>query len=231
MTQPGVYFTLTAPFVKIIGLYSNATESPGLISSEQGRYAPYGVTDDQLDFLRGQLQEAKKARDDGDTRAVLVAVHHPPYSADSEHGGSPGMVADLDAAARDADFLPDAFLSGHAHIYERFTRTAGGRHIPYLVAGTGGYYNLYPLRLHQGGRRAHVPQRGRDAQGNPSDVRLENYADMRWGYLRLTVSEGLLSGEFFAVPRSGERTEPVERLDAFALDLKAHQLVPFPSEG
>jgi hypothetical protein len=41
----------------------------------------------------------------------------------------------------------------------------------------------------------------------------------------------LLSGEFFAVPRSGERTEPVERLDAFALDLKTHQLVAFRADG
>ena len=34
MTQPGVYFTLDAPFVRIIGLFSNALEDPGLISSQ-----------------------------------------------------------------------------------------------------------------------------------------------------------------------------------------------------
>ncbi len=32
MTQPGVYFTLDAPFVSIIGLYSNVLEHPGVIS-------------------------------------------------------------------------------------------------------------------------------------------------------------------------------------------------------
>ena len=33
MTQPGVYFTLDAPFVRIIGLFSNALEDPGVISN------------------------------------------------------------------------------------------------------------------------------------------------------------------------------------------------------
>jgi hypothetical protein len=38
MTQPGVYFTLDAPFVRIIGLFSNALEDPGVISSEKGKW-------------------------------------------------------------------------------------------------------------------------------------------------------------------------------------------------
>src|SRR6266404_8371411 len=33
MTQPGIYFTLDAPFVRIIGLFSNALEDPGVISN------------------------------------------------------------------------------------------------------------------------------------------------------------------------------------------------------
>jgi Calcineurin-like phosphoesterase len=33
ITQPAVYFTLDAPFVTIIGLYSNVLEDPGVISS------------------------------------------------------------------------------------------------------------------------------------------------------------------------------------------------------
>ena len=31
MTQPGVYFTLDAPFVSIIGLYTNVLEGPGVL--------------------------------------------------------------------------------------------------------------------------------------------------------------------------------------------------------
>lgn len=45
MTQPGVYFTLDAPYVKIIGLYSNTGESTGIISD-----ATVGTA--QSDFLR-----------------------------------------------------------------------------------------------------------------------------------------------------------------------------------
>jgi hypothetical protein len=38
MTQPGVYFTLDAPFVSIVGLYTNVLEGPGVISSQHGHY-------------------------------------------------------------------------------------------------------------------------------------------------------------------------------------------------
>ncbi|MBV9942447.1 MAG: metallophosphoesterase, partial [Solirubrobacterales bacterium] len=34
MTQPGVYFTLDAPFVSIVGLYTNVLHGPGVISSQ-----------------------------------------------------------------------------------------------------------------------------------------------------------------------------------------------------
>ena len=37
MIQPGVYFTLDAPFVRVIALFSNSLEDPGVISSEQGQ--------------------------------------------------------------------------------------------------------------------------------------------------------------------------------------------------
>ena len=73
MTQPGVYFTLDAPFVRIIGLFSNALEDPGVISSQGGHFA--NVPDFQLDFLRAQLERVKKEQYKG---AVLLAVHHPP---------------------------------------------------------------------------------------------------------------------------------------------------------
>jgi hypothetical protein len=30
-------------------------------------------------------------------------------------------------------------LSGHAHLYQRFTRKVDGREIPYIVCGSGGF--------------------------------------------------------------------------------------------
>lgn len=140
MTQPGVYFALDAPFVSIIGLYSNVLRDDGVISSQGGTY-PIG--DEQLDFLKNELARLKPLREEGD-RAVILAVHHPPLSIDSEHGGTTGLSEDIDAACREAGFWPDAVLSGHAHLYQRFTHRQDGREIPYIVSGSGGHKATKP---------------------------------------------------------------------------------------
>lgn len=144
MTQPGVYFTLDAPFVSIIGLYSNVLEGPGVISSEGGLY-PIG--DDQLTFLKAELTRLKPAHDAGQ-RAVLIAVHHPPASVDSVHGGTVGLSHDIDTACTAAGLWPDAVLSGHAHLYQRFSRAVPGlgRSIPYVVSGSGGFAATAPQK-------------------------------------------------------------------------------------
>ena len=140
MNQPGVYFTLDAPCVSIIGLYSNVLEGPGVISSEGGRY-PIG--DEQIQFLASELERLAPARDALE-RAVVLAVHHPPASADSVHGGTLGLSNDIDAACTQAGRWPDLILSGHAHLYQRFTRSVGGAQLPYIVSGSGGYGLLRP---------------------------------------------------------------------------------------
>ncbi|HEX3609230.1 MAG TPA: metallophosphoesterase [Solirubrobacterales bacterium] len=142
MTQPGVYFTLDAPFVSVIGLYSNVLEGPGVISSQGGLFPTVG--DEQLEFLKAELKRLKPERDAG-KRAVLIACHHPPASIDSKHGGSEGIDADIDSACGDAGLWPDAVISGHAHLYQRFTRRVEGREIPYVVAGAGGYSATHPV--------------------------------------------------------------------------------------
>jgi Calcineurin-like phosphoesterase len=60
MTQPGVYFALDAPFVRLIGLFSNALEDPGVISNNDGKWPT--VTDKQLKFLSAQLKRIKKEK-------------------------------------------------------------------------------------------------------------------------------------------------------------------------
>src|SRR5207237_4087324 len=126
---------LDAPFVSIIGLYTNVLEGPGVISSHGGRY-PIG--DEQLHFLTAELGRLKADREAG-KRAVIVACHHPPASVDAKHGGTTGLADDIDGACRAAGLWPDAVLSGHAHLYQRFTRSVGGREIPYVVAGSRGF--------------------------------------------------------------------------------------------
>jgi len=143
MTQPGVYFTLDAPFVSIIGLYSNVLDGPGVISSQGGAYPT--VTDEQLTFLQAELTRLKPAHDAGQ-QAVLLAVHHPPASVDSLHGGTVGLANDIDATCKAAGLWPDAVLSGHAHLYQRFSRSVPGlaRAIPYVVSGSGGFAATAP---------------------------------------------------------------------------------------
>ncbi len=68
MTQPGVYFTLDAPFVSIIGLYSNVLEGPGVISSQSGHLP---LVDDQLIFLTDELKRLRPERNAGKRAVVL----------------------------------------------------------------------------------------------------------------------------------------------------------------
>jgi hypothetical protein len=114
-----------------------------VISTQGGKY-PALTGDHQLDFLRAELQRLAPARKAGE-RAVIIACHHPPVSVDSKHGGSTGLADDIDSAAQAAGFWPDAVLSGHAHLYQRFTRKVDGREIPYVVAGSGGFAATPPV--------------------------------------------------------------------------------------
>ena len=138
MTQPGVYFTLDAPFVSIIGLYTNVLEGPGVITDEGGIY-PALKGDKQYDWLVSELQRLAPLRKALD-RAVILACHHPPASADADaRRYHRARERPRSGASQQAGFWPDAVLSGHAHIYQRFSRSVDGREIPYIVAGSGGH--------------------------------------------------------------------------------------------
>lgn len=210
MDQPGVYFTLNAPFVKFIGLYSNTSEggTEGVISGSKAGNA-------QLAFLKRQLQQARAERDQGKGRALVIATHHPPFTGSAQHVPSPTMLKQIDAACDAAGIQPDLHLSGHAHLYERYTRTVAGKQIPYIVAGMGGYYNLPGLK--PPARRPVPPQApmsGTDASGNP--LTLEVFDDTNFGFLRITVSANAISGEFIAVDPG---TRKVKVADSFASSL------------
>lgn len=196
MTQPGVYFTLDAPFVSIVGLYSNVLDGPGVISSQGGHY-PIG--DEQVAFLKSELVRLKPLRAARD-RAVILAVHHPPVSADSKHGGTTGLADDIDAACRSAGLWPDAVLSGHAHLYQRFAHHVGGRDIPYVVSGSGGF--------------AATPPRGSAAAGTTiGDYTLVTAPIVDFGYLTVTVdmtgSKKKLTVSFLSPGRADEHDSVV----------------------
>jgi len=214
MDQPGVYFTLNAPYVKFIGLYSNTGEG-----ATQGVIAGTAVGGNaQLQFLQKQLQAAAAERKAGQWRALVIATHHPPFTGSPSHVPSPDMLKQIDQACTAAGIQPDLYLSGHAHLYERYTRTLGGKQIPYVVAGMGGYYNLPGLKP---GKHPPAPQpaTGTDASGNP--LRLEIYNDTSFGFLRVTVSPKFITGEFITVDTSSGKTGTG---DSFTLDLQAEKV-------
>ncbi|MGB6946709.1 MAG: metallophosphoesterase [Bryobacteraceae bacterium] len=207
MTQPGVYFTLDAPYVSIIGLYSNVLNGPGVISSQGGHFP---ITDDQLDFLKSELTRLKPDRV-AQKRAVLLAVHHPPLSADAKHGGSLGIQKDIDACCKAAGLCPDAVLSGHAHLYQRFTRTvaaAGGKETPYIVAGSGGFAATAPK-----GKYA-------TAGTKDGDHVLEIAPIIDFGYLTVETDAKTLSFVFKTADQNG-----VAIRDSVTVDLKAGKLL------
>ncbi len=125
MTQPGVYFTLNAPLVSIIGLYSNCGESFGWLDEQQ------------LVFLYKELVRLKAARRNG-VPAVILAIHHFPRWFPNQSKKDPNSLA-IDAACKKAQFWPDAVICGHAHLYQRVVRQDVGQDVPYVMAGAGGY--------------------------------------------------------------------------------------------
>jgi hypothetical protein len=197
MTQPGVYWLLEAPFVRIIGLYSNLLENPGFL---EGKTTQGKVDTAQLDWLDKTLSSIAKAKD---KKALVMAAHHPPYSS-AGHTGSDDMRQSIDDLCKKSGVFPDVFLSAHAHNYQRYTRRIGGKQIPYLVAGTGGIATQ------------HVP----DATGQPADASNETTYDaakQSYGYLFLTVNAHKITTEFW--PLGPEHTVP---FDPLTVDLATH---------
>jgi acid phosphatase type 7 len=176
MTQPNVYWTLDTPLATIVGLYTNVPEH-GVIEA------------DQEEWLATEIAAAAK------DRALIVAAHHPVYSASVHHASSPNIGRALDKAFEEAGRAADLVLNGHVHNYQRFTRQHNGRSIVYVVAGAGGYHNLHPM--------AHV-----EGQPPPPEwydeelgVVLNAYNAHDFGYLTLTVTETTIRGVYTAVPR------------------------------
>jgi predicted phosphodiesterase len=129
MTQPNPYFRLNAPFVTIIGLYSNTGGQLDDVNSTE-----------QQDWLAQELKNAPA------TKCLVIAVHHPPFSR-GHHGNATEVQKAIDAACTHAKRQADAVFSGHVHNYERFTRTVGAAEIPYVIAGAGGHtgYHVDPI--------------------------------------------------------------------------------------
>jgi hypothetical protein len=211
--QPGVFFTFDAPFVRILALYSNTLEDPGVIAD--GHYT--GLGNSQLDFLTAALTRAKKEKYSG---ALLIASHHPSFTV-SRHGWSLEMTQQIDKICDQVGFWPHAYLAGHAHNYQRFTRTrSNGQQIPYLVCGNGGH-GLQKLSK-SGTLRA--PQVLQSASAKADQVVLENYDDTDFGYLRVVVTDSQLRIEYHPASDGAQAKTPD---DAVTVDLVQRILVNY----
>jgi hypothetical protein len=118
--QPNVYWTLEAPWLRIVGLYTNVPEG-GYVDEPQRRWF---------------LEQMARPRDG---KHLIVALHQPVFSADSVHSGSEAMLDLVHEPARRAGCR--LVVSGHVHNYQRFAYDG----ITYVVAGGGGYYALHDL--------------------------------------------------------------------------------------
>jgi hypothetical protein len=239
MQQPGVYFTLDAPFVRIIGLFSNALEDPGVISSQKDQKKKWpDVPDFQLSYLEDQL---KAVRDSDYKGAVIIAVHHPPFSygpppntagKGGNHGSSSDMLRQIDSICSKVGVYPHAFLSAHAHNYQRYTREikfAGKDYdVPMIVNGDSGH-NVNPIVRGSKGQHPVEPHPGvsvKYLEKNPAlevkDLILEKYEDHNYGYLRVTVDDKFLRIGFHQV---GVNSLAQSRFDFVTVNLKSHQMV------
>jgi hypothetical protein len=161
--QPNVYWTLEHPWLTLIGLYTGVADG--------------GQLDDaQRTWLTDELRAARPGV------TLLLAMHHPVFSADTVHGSNLELRDALDGCFARAGRIPDAILSAHVHSYQRYLRRLGGREIPYLVAGSGGYPEVH--RLGYG-----VPDPPASFAGLPG-LTLASYQHAAFGFMTVTVHEG-----------------------------------------
>ena len=187
MTQPYVYWTYETPFATIVGLYSNV----------DGTLDARG-TSEQLQWFQQQMASAPS------DKALVVAVHHPPYSLDSVHGGYPDIGIALDRVIQATGRIPTIVLSGHVHSYQRFERDLNPQKVPYVIAGAGGYDTtsraLHKIEKNQAGNPLPL-----NFQTTRQDLKLMSYNDQEPGFLRITIDakKKTLTSDYFIVPFDG----------------------------
>ena len=199
MDLPNVFWTFTTPLATIIGLFSNVGENESEIHQ------------DQLDWFTSELRAADQ------NLALIVAVHHPPFSGDTEHAGSTAVYRSLFDSFAAANRYPHLILSGHVHNYQRFTHTlaeAGGQgQIACVVAGAGGYTRLGKLHKING----QYPQTPLNLG---TTLRLEGYDHDNFGVLRLEISKTAIKGTYLSAPYSTAEDPVAQTADSFSIDLE-----------
>jgi len=183
--QPNIYWTLQTPLANIIGLYSNVPKF-GVITAEQQSW-----------FI-AELKHAALERAD---KAIIVAVHHAPYSGDINHGSSLPMIRFMEDSFKTAGIRPDLVLSGHVHNYQRFSKNySDGLTVPFIVSGAGGFDELHRLAAMDD------PNFTQESELF-ADVTLENSCVMQHGFLKLGIKKNAeefkITGNYYTIPHEG----------------------------
>jgi hypothetical protein len=189
-----------------VGLYSNVPEGGDIRSP-------------QTEWLVEELKTLPK------TVPLFVTMHHPIYSADNFHSGSTYMKDLLEQASKQAGRHPDMIVAGHVHDYQRLTKNhPDGTQVPYLVTGAGGYHNLHSI-MKVNGKTMVPPVVFKDKQGDP--VTLEKYSDDHHGFLRMEITDKLITGHYYTVPRPQDPySKGSQLLDYWEFDWKKKRYVP-----
>lgn len=172
--QPNVYWTLEHKWVTIVGLYTQVPEG-GMLDQQQ------------REWLVRELAAAREGV------TLILAMHHPVFSADRMHGSNLNLRDTLDQCFARAGRVPDAVLSAHAHNYQRYARVHEQRSIPYVVAGSGGFPELHGLGYG-------VPDLPAAFAGLP-DLTLEAYQHQTFGFLTVNCGPAGASADYNTVVR------------------------------
>jgi len=173
MNQPWFYWTLLTPFATFIGLYTNVPE--------HGR-----LSDEQREWFQSEMRAADPEK------ALIVALHHPVYSFDDHHSGSPNMAQELQDAINASRRVPNMVLAAHVHNYQRIELRTADITLPFFVIGNGGYWNLHYLASQPGYAD---PETG---------AKLISAIDSRHGFMTFEISPKVINGHFTTVPRPQE---------------------------
>ena len=202
MDLPNVYWTFTTPLATIVGLFSNVSETEAELHK------------DQIDWFKGELRAADP------NKALIVAIHHPPFSGDTEHSGSTVAEKVLFQSFAASGRYADLILSGHVHNYQRFTvtETVNNRDIaiPCVVAGAGGYTKLgklHKIKDKYPSTPLHLTK----------TLTLEKYDQDNFGFLRLEVTKQQIAGTYYSARYDPSvSTAKAAVADKFTIDIKKH---------
>jgi len=199
--QPNVYWTLKTPLADIIGLYSNVPRF-GAITGEQKAW-----------FIEELKNSAKKPGE----RALILCLHHAPYSADTNHGSSIHMQRLLNEAFEEAKVLPDIVFSGHVHNYQRFSKTyPNGKVVPFIIAGAGGFADLH--KIAQPGD----PEFSDDSK-LLDGVELQSFCDHAHGFLKISVEKTAgrfaIDGAYYTISAMDDNSSQASVFDLFTVKI------------